>query len=72
MKISDDGTAMVEELNYGHNPQAYLCSERTPDQPSISSELCIPCADGFEAMHWKRRALKAETRLAELGDTPTS
>ena len=57
---------MVEEMRYGHNPLAYLCSERPTEQDFVADELCIKCADGFEAIGWKRRALRAEARVAEL------
>lgn len=63
MNLTPEGVAMARELEYGHNPTAYSCGERANNAPFDSDAVCIICSDGFEAMLWKRRAVKAEAQL---------
>lgn len=63
---TDEGAAMVAEMNYGHNPRAYLCSKRPDDQAPHSEALCTLCADGFEALTWKRKVTALRSRLYDL------
>ena len=66
--LTSQGAAMVEEMGYGHNPMAYLCSERPDGQEFHSDSVCVICGDGFEAIHWKRRALGLRSALKRLAD----
>lgn len=59
---------MVEEMDYGHNPAAYLCSERPDDQQPQPHELCVVCADGMEALTWKRRAVNLRATMTQLAE----
>lgn len=65
VRLTPDGEAMAAELAFGHNPLAYLCSERADSEPFDSEAVCVRCSDGFEALHWKRRALAAEAKPAD-------
>lgn len=70
-RLTPEGQTMLGELDYGHNPSAYLCKERPEDQRPVPHELCVLCADGVEALTWKNRAVAAErneiARLRALG-----
>lgn len=64
VRITADGASMATELSYGHNPLAYLCRERADRQPFQAGAVCIKCGDGFEALHWKTRALQTRAEIA--------
>lgn len=65
-RLTAAGKAMVAELDYGHNPRAYLCSERPHGQSPTPHELCILCSDGFEAVTWKRTTMALQVELLKL------